>query len=289
MAQGRAGCPSVAILQVRRRTLSSDAVTGIQEQQADFGCQQGLSVYVANNTGLEAVTMKTLAVTKYQKDGIDCAHIGTTCTISGSTVTGIGPTGTTAQNGVEVDAGVTASITGGTIAGNSYTSPDYTTMGTVYTGSGILAYDTTNLTVSSNKVNHNDENIVGFNDGTGPAQGAWLISKNTVTAATNDTGAVPPGDSVDDGIDLYGTGGAGSATDVYGNTVTSNADWGITLRCARRHARRHRARRAQHRVPERGRRDLPRRVLRRAPELEQHRHQQPGEGQQGRRHPRRRS
>jgi hypothetical protein len=210
-------------------TLGSDAVTGIQEQQADFGCQQGLSVYVANNDGTAAVTMKTLAVTNYQKDGIDCADSGTTCTISGSTVTGIGPTGLTAQNGIEADAGVTASIKGSTITGNSYTSPDYTTNGMFYTGSGILAYDTTNLTVSSNKVNNNDENIVGYNDGTGPAQGTWLISKNTVTAATNDTGAVPLGDSVGDGIDLYGTGGAGSSTDVYGNTVNNNADWGIAL------------------------------------------------------------
>ncbi len=173
--------------------------------------------------------MKGTTVTKYQKDGIDCDGNDTTCTISGSTVTGIGPTGLTAQNGIEADAGVTASIKGSTITGNSYTSPDYTTMGTFYTGSGILAYDTTNLTVSSNKVNNNDENIVGYNDGTGPAQGAWLISKNTVTAATNDTGAVPLGNGVGDGIDLYGTGGAGSSTDVYGNTVNNNADWGIAL------------------------------------------------------------
>jgi parallel beta-helix repeat protein len=211
-------------------TLSSDAVTGIQEQQSFFGCQQGLAVYVANNNGgPDGVTMKTLAVTKYQKDGIDCDNAGTTCTISGSTVTGIGPTGLTAQNGIETDAGVTASIKSSTVTGNSYTSPDYTTNGTFFTASGILAYDTTNLTVSSNKVNNNDENIVGFNDGTGPAQGAWLISKNTVTAATNNTGAVPLGDSVGDGIDLYGTGGAGSSTDVYGNTVSNNADWGIAL------------------------------------------------------------
>jgi parallel beta-helix repeat protein len=210
-------------------TLSSDAVTGVQEQQAFFGCQQGLAVYVANNNGgPEGVTMKALAVTQYQKDGIDCDDSGTTCTISGSTVTGIGPTGLTAQNGIETDAGVTASIKSSTVTGNSYTSPDYTTSGTFFTASGILAYDTTNLTVSSNKVNNNDENIVGYNDGTGPAQGAWLISKNTVTAATNDTGAVPLGDSVGDGIDLYGTGGAGS-TDVYGNTVSNNADWGIAL------------------------------------------------------------
>ncbi len=210
-------------------TLNLDSVTGIQEQQAYFGCQQGLAVYVANSTGPQSVKMTSLSVTKYQKDGIDCDNTGTTCTISGSTVTGIGATGLTAQNGIETDAGVTASIKGSTVTGNSYTSPDYTTNGTFFTASGILAYNTTNLTVTSNHVNNNDENIVGYDDGSGPAQGAWLISKNTVTAATNSTGAVPLGDSVGDGIDLYGTGGAGSSTNVFGNTVNNNADWGIAL------------------------------------------------------------
>lgn len=213
-------------------TLSSDAVTGIQEEADEgtyFGCQAGLSVYAASNTGSYAVTMKTLAVTEYQKDGIDCDGTDLTCTISGSTVTGIGATGLTAQNGIEFDSGVTGSVTGSTVTDNSYTSPDYASDGTYYTASGILAYDTTTLTLTSNKVNKNDENIVGYNDGTGPAQGTWSISKNTVTAGANNTGSVPVGLGVGDGIDLYGTGGMGTTTNVYGNTVTGNADWGIAL------------------------------------------------------------
>ncbi len=211
--------------------LSSDAVTGVQEQQGDFGCQAGLSVYATSDDaqGPETVTMKTTTVTKYQKDGVDCNGTDLTCTISGSTVTGIGATGLTAQNGIETDAGVTASITGSTVTDNSYTSPDYASDGTYYTASGILAYDTTNLTLTSDKVNNNDENIVGYDDGTGPAQGTWTISKNTVTAGVNNTGSVPLGLGVGDGIDLYGNGATNVTTDVYGNTVNGNADWGIAL------------------------------------------------------------
>lgn len=218
--------------------LSGDAVTGVQEQQSFFGCQQGLSVYVANDNGSATVKMKGLAVTKYQKDGIDCADMGTTCTISGSTVTGIGATDLTAQNGIETDSGVNASITGNTVTDNSYTSPTYASDGTYYTASGVLAYDSSTVTISGNTVNNNDENVVGYEDASysGPAA-TWTIKTNTVTAGTNNTGpnGVPVGYGVGDGVDLWGVGETGGGqsnpvtTTVSGNTVTGNADWGIAL------------------------------------------------------------
>jgi len=219
-------------------TLSSDAVTGVQEQQSYFGCQQGRSVYVSNNSGgAETVKMSSLAVTQYQKDGIDCDGADTTCTITGSTVTGIGATGLTAQNGIETDGGVTATITKNTVTGNSYTSPNYSSGGGYYTASGILVYDSTNATITGNTVNHNDENIVGYEDGNyAGGDGTWTIKTNKVTAGVNNTGgAVPLGFGVGDGIDLDGVGQTGSGqagvvtADVAGNTVTGNADWGIAL------------------------------------------------------------
>jgi parallel beta-helix repeat protein len=219
-------------------TLSSDAVTGVQEQQNYFGCQQGLSVYVGNASGTDqTVKMTGLSVTKYQKDGIDCDGNDTTCTISGSTVTGIGATGLTAQNGIETDNGVNATISKNTVTDNSYTSPNYTSQGIYYTASGILVYDSNTVSISGNTVNNNDDNIAAYEDGSfaGPAS-TWSIKTNKVTAGVNNTGgAVPLGFGVGDGIDLEGVGQMGSGqsavvtADVAGNTVEDNADWGIAL------------------------------------------------------------
>jgi parallel beta-helix repeat protein len=213
--------------------LSSDTVTGIQEQPAYSGCQGGLGVYVANSTGdPQTVTMKGLIVDKYQKNGITCDDVGTTCTISGSTVDGIGPTGSNAQNGIQLYDASAGSVTSTAVADNSYTSPDFTLENDEYYGaSGILVWDVGALTLTSNHTNNNDGDIFGYEDGTGPAQGTWTISKNSVIDGTNDTGedggtAVPLGYGIGDGIDLEGT---GATTDVYGNTVSDNADWGIAL------------------------------------------------------------
>ena len=67
-----------------------------------FGCQDGLAIYaVADPSTTTKVTMSAVQVTNYDKNGITCDDIGTTCTITGSTVTGGGCISTTAQNGIQ--------------------------------------------------------------------------------------------------------------------------------------------------------------------------------------------
>ncbi len=222
--------------------LSSDTVTGVQEQPGYFGCQGGDSaVYVANNDGgPHAVTMTTLNVNKYNKDGITCVNAGTSCTITGSKVNGIGPTGLTAQNGIEIFQASAAKITGTTVTNNTYTSPDYTGPGTYATSaSGVLVFQAGALTLSKNTLNHNDINAYLLADNTDyapPAQGVWTVTGNAITRATNDTGpaynpnspgavAVPTGFGVGDGLDLDGP----NQVTVYGNTFSNNADWGLAL------------------------------------------------------------
>ncbi|HLI59858.1 MAG TPA: right-handed parallel beta-helix repeat-containing protein [Solirubrobacteraceae bacterium] len=212
--------------------LSGDTVTGIVNSPAFFGCQGGLGVYVANSNGdPQTVTMSKLNVSDYDKNGITCDDAGSTCLISASKVTGIGATDQIAQNGIQFYGG-SGTVKNSTVTANSYTSPNFTLANNdYYTASGILLYDAGAVTLSGNHVNHNDDNIYGYEDGTGVAQGAWTISKNTVTAGTNNTGQgstvrVPLGYGVGDGIDLAGT---TATTAVYGNTVNGNADWGIAL------------------------------------------------------------
>lgn len=74
-------------------------VTDIELAPDLFGCQSGLAVYVASDTGqTSTVSMSRLNVNQYDKNGVTCDNAGTTCSLTGSTITGIGPTSLIAQN-----------------------------------------------------------------------------------------------------------------------------------------------------------------------------------------------
>ena len=103
-------------------TMTTDTVTNIELPPADFGCQEGLGVYVrVRRRPHSNVTMNKDTVTAYDKNGITCDDPGTTCSITGSTVTGIGPTGLIAQNGIQFYDAAAGSIMGNTVSGDSYT------------------------------------------------------------------------------------------------------------------------------------------------------------------------
>jgi parallel beta helix pectate lyase-like protein len=187
--------------------------------------------------------MTAVTVNQYDKNGITCDDNSTQCTISGSSVTGLGPIPasssdphSTAQNGIQV-WGANASISTSVVSGNSYTAPLYPNQ--YFTASGILVINAGTLTLSHNTVNKNDANIYalwtpgGFGI-TAASQGTWSITNNTAKFATNNTGtsgatAVPSGDGFGDGIDLDGVNTQGGTATVSGNTVTSGAEYGIGL------------------------------------------------------------
>ena len=56
----------------------------------------------------------------YDKNGITCDDAYTDCTITGSTIQGEGPTNSIGQNGIQVFAAGSATISGNTISDNSY-------------------------------------------------------------------------------------------------------------------------------------------------------------------------
>ena len=199
-------------------TMSGDTVTNVELPMDLFGCQDGLGVYVASDTGdTSKVTMSKDVVTAYDKNGITCDDTGTTCTITGSTVTGIGPTGLVAQNGIQFYDAFSGSMTGNTVSGDSYT-------GGTYTAAGLLLISTGSLTVSGNTVSDSDVNMYLGTDGTGLAAGHWSVTGNTVTGATD---KVPGGASgFGDGIQLDST---SNAVTIKGNTVTGGAENGISV------------------------------------------------------------
>ena len=173
---------------------ATGSVTGVTvtdiEQLAVFGCQPGPNggIYVATDSGLTApsggngttqdwvapasltnstVTMTDDIVNNYDKNGITCDDIGTMCTVTGSTITGLGPIPSNAapqlnngQNGLQV-WGASATITDNTVTGNSYTSPQYGVNGstTEYSVDGMLLINAGTLTVTDNTVTNNDQDI----------------------------------------------------------------------------------------------------------------------------------
>jgi parallel beta-helix repeat protein len=199
-------------------SLAHDIVKNVVLSPSLFSCQDGLGVYVNSDAGdTSNVSMSKDTVSTYDKNGITCDDAGTTCSVSDSTVTGIGPTNLIAQNGIQLfDAAQ------GTISDNHVLANSYQLSGASATG--LLLDDVGGLSVTGNTISANDVNAYLATDGTGPTEGTWTVSGNTVTDASDN---VPGGTSgYGDGIDVDSTSNAVSITD---NTVTGGAENGISL------------------------------------------------------------
>ena len=210
-------------------SLSNVTVKGIELEPSLFGCQDGLAVYAATDAGSptgSSVTMSGVTVKTYDKNGITCSDPGTSCSVAGSTVTGIGATSAIAQNGVQLGFGASGTITGTTITGDSYTGG-----GTDNQATGILVYDSAATTVSNNTLSANDINIFAGAD-SGAVAGDWSITGNAVSGATDNVTNGNPGNGegngYGDGIQIDGVGGT-NPTSVSTNTSSSNYEYGIAL------------------------------------------------------------
>jgi parallel beta-helix repeat protein len=180
-----------------------------------------LGVYVDSPAGHTAnVNMSSVVVSNYDKNGITCDDPGTSCVIAAATVTGIGPTGLIAQNGIQAYNAKKADIGDSTVTNNSYTGGGADNQAT-----GLLILDVGTLAATHNTVSKNDINIFLGSDGTGPHEGSWVVRQNGVTQATDN---VPGGGSgYGDGIQLDSVTDTGIS--VSANTVTGSAENGISL------------------------------------------------------------
>lgn len=200
-------------------TMSKVQVTGIELPMADFGCQDGQGVYVASDSGhASSVHMTGLNVNNYDKNGVTCDDAGTTCTLGGSKITGIGPTGQIAQNGFQGFDANSATLNNDTIKGNSYTAGDNAE------ATGALIYDVGTVSVMGSTLAGNDVNVYLGSDGTGPQENPWTVSGNTVNNAADNVPGGSPGFGY--GIQLDSTSNSVSIT---GNTVSNSAAYGIAL------------------------------------------------------------
>jgi len=72
------------------------------------------------------------AIADYQKTGVQVNGPGAALTVQDNTVTGLGPIGFIAQNGIQISRGASAVVTGNTVSGNWYTPTDWTACGLLF-------------------------------------------------------------------------------------------------------------------------------------------------------------
>jgi hypothetical protein len=136
--------------------LFGDEVTEIRAaDEALRGCQTGVAVLVGRastgQTGSAEIGYDL--VDRYQKGGIVVDNLGSTANVHHSLVEGIGTTLVTAQNGIQISRGATATLSYNRVSGNSYGNPDVAAAG------GVLLYQAGKV---STRWNDTFQNNVGI-------------------------------------------------------------------------------------------------------------------------------
>jgi len=130
-------------------TISDNTIQDIR-QGPSSGCQEGNGIEARNEpfdgTGSNParVTITSNRITQYQKTGI-VANGNVRATVTGNFVSGIGPVGTIAQNGIQFGYGATGHIKDNTVLANAYTGPGWSS-------TGILLFESSGVQVQGNTV-----------------------------------------------------------------------------------------------------------------------------------------
>ena len=198
-------------------------VTRFQElAPADFGCQDGLAIYVQSGyatTGTANVTIENSSVHDYDKNGITADGIGTVATITGNYVVGIGATPATAQNGIQLSDGASGKITNNTVTDDVYVNPPNCSTPSnppCYSATGILLYDSggtsgTHVPVSGNTVSNTQGAIIIFTDSAQTAD--WNdVTSNKITTSPS------AGIYLLDGIDLCSNNNTAKSNTVFNSS-----------------------------------------------------------------------
>jgi hypothetical protein len=180
-------------------TITNNTVTDIEQgANGESGCQEGNAIEARNApfTGggvYNNVTISGNVITDYQKTGI-VANGSVAATIKNNPVTGDGPIGYIAQNGIQVGYGAKATVSGNNVSGNAYTGTEQDSAGGILVVGGPCfsgAY-TVGLTITKNTLTDNDVGVWLFNaTGTYPNCVATTIkTNNSVKFNTISNGAV---------------------------------------------------------------------------------------------------
>jgi parallel beta-helix repeat protein len=193
------------------------------------GCQNGVAIEVGTTATSGSAVIENNVISDYQKNGIAIAGAGSSATITGNTVTGAGKTSVTAQNGIQISYGATATVDNNTVSGNYYGGDSWTATGIlIYNAGAGVQVENNNLTSSGDMASQIGIYVQGSNDVT--------LSGNRVANTVLDgidlialTGATVTGNQIAnagyDGLFIGGISGTPiSGVTVSGNTFTNNAN-----------------------------------------------------------------
>ena len=119
------------------------------------GCQNGNAIQVGRQfegqTGTATITKNK--IDRYQKSGVVVDNAGSSAEIRDNEITGVGPTATIAQNGIQISRGAAADVRGNEISQNLF-SPQ------TFASAGILTFQINGgVQIEHNVVSDNDESL----------------------------------------------------------------------------------------------------------------------------------
>ncbi len=146
------------------------ASTSVNE---DKGCQHGVAIEVgliSKPLGVGNAVLKDVTVYGYEKNGPTVSEVGSTLSVTGSTVTGEGPSPYIAQNGIQVAFGGEGTIKSSTVSGNECSLPGTCSSSNLESqATGVLFYEATpGSSVSKSTLEEND--IGAYYDSTSATQ-----------------------------------------------------------------------------------------------------------------------
>lgn len=223
---GLSGCGTdlVGIYYQNASGIVNHVATRFQElDQSDFGCQDGLAIYVESGystIGTATLTIENSSVHDYDKNGITVDGNGTTATVSGNYVVGIGATSLIAQNGIQVSDGASGKVLANTVTDDVYVnSPDCQATSSCFSATGILLYDSGGtmakpLTISGNTVSNAQGGIVTY----GQIFSTFGVADYNNVTGNKVTTSPAAGPFQLDGIDLCSNNNTASNNTVYNSS-----------------------------------------------------------------------
>jgi hypothetical protein len=208
--------------------LEHDHITKIEPVDGSlFGCQDGVGIRAGSNFlgQVGTLSLKNSLVDQYEKGGVVVDGPGSSGDIQKNTITGVGPTAQTAQNGVQISRNAVGSVQGNTVANNEYT-------GTVAYSAAILFFgDASGSSAMSNKLTNNDIALDIESGGGDSVQGnqASTTSANAFAAgilAKDEAGTSFQGNKVSGGVEGIESFGVTSST-FKSNQVSGVSDVGL--------------------------------------------------------------
>lgn len=123
------------------------------------GCQSGTGIFVqSGNGGVSQVEIHRSTIHDFQKNGITANEIGTSASIDGNVVTGMGPTTGAAQNGIQIGFGAGGAIQNNTVTNNVW-APCTAVATCTSVATNILVEQSDGILVKDNVVGISQVNI----------------------------------------------------------------------------------------------------------------------------------